>query len=400
MIRRLGAIVAAVWLVAAAPLASQASSDLPPWRLSWFPWLTVSPNNGVMGIAHAILFRQAPYEDRVSLRESVMLDAGYSTRNAWLVRARGDFPRLADGWRAQVLAEASRSPRFGDPDTAQDLHRQSLDVEVTRRLAGRLQVAVRGGVEHLRDDLPLDRTLQWYPGAPVESTCFLIDPQPGTTCNTATIRQTDASARVAVVLDLRDREFDTQRGALLEGGAFAGSAVDGYQGLYATARGWLTPTGRTHLTARLGLRAMTSSAGVGSSHTLPLWERPVTTFGGPESQRGLSEGRHAGRGLLLGGSEVRQDVVKVKDIFAVSLLAFVDGGRSFQDDVVYVPVCPACDAVKPQFTGGALRMTFDDWTVSAGGGVGVRILRNAIVTLTAARGEGRLRWYVSSGWSW
>ena len=406
MTRRLGAMIAVAWLAAVAPLGAQAAADLPPWRLSWFPYFTVSPNNGFMGIAHAILFRQAPYDDRVSLREAVSVDAGYSTRDAWLVRVEGSLPRLADGWRLQATAEASRSPRFGDPDTAQDLSRQSIGMEVTRRLTGRLQLAVRGGAEHLRDGLTIAMADQLYPTAPIDSPCFLIDPnpelppQPGGSCSEATLRQSDVSARVALVIDLRDREFNTRQGALLEGGIFAGSAVDGYRGLYAMVRGWLSPGERTHVTGRIGLRALSSAAAVGIGHTLPGWERSFTTFGGAESERGLSEGRYPGRGLLLGAAELRQDVVRVKDIFAVSLLGFVDAGRPFHDVEIIPPLCPGCTTSSRSWSGGKLRLTLNGWTVSGGGGVGVRVLRNAIMTVTAARGEGRMRWYVSSGWSW
>jgi hypothetical protein len=401
VIRRLGAIVAVAWLAAVAPLAAQTAADLPPWRLSWFPYFTVSPNSGLMGIAHAILFRQADYADRVSLREAVMIDAGYSTRDAWLVRGRGDFPRIADGWRLQATAEASHAPRFGDPDSAQELSRQAIAVEVTRRIAGPLQLAVRGGGEHVRDDLTIEMASQLYPTAQIESPCFLIDPLPGSSCTAATLRQTDVTARAALVLDLRDREFNTLQGALLEGGIFTGSAAEGYHGVYALARGWYSPGDRTHFTGRVGLRATSSSAAVGIGHTVPGWERPFTTFGGAESERGLAEGRYTGRGLLLGAAEVRQDVVTVKDIFAVSLLAFVDGGRAFRDARAPGSCEEGCLALPtPALTGGNLRFTLDDWIVSGGGGVGVRVLRNAILTVTAARGEGRTRWYVSSGWSW
>jgi hypothetical protein len=401
MIRRLGAAAAVVWFAAVAPLAAQAPDSLSPWRLSWFPYVTLSPNSGLMGVAHAILFRQAAYDDRVSLRDAVTLDAGYSTKEAWLVRVRGDFPRIADGWRLQATAEASHSPRFGDPDAPQDLSRQGFNADITRRIAGRLQLAVRGGVEHLRDDLPLDQVPLFYPQAVVESPCFLIDPMPGgALCNSASIHQTDATVRAAVVLDLRDREYNTLNGGLLEAGVFAGSAVNGYHGAYAMARGWWSPREATHLTARVGMRAMSSAAGVGISHTMPGWERPFTTLGGDESDRGLPEGRYAGRGLLLAGAEFRQDVVRAKNIFALSLLAFVDGGRAFQDVVTFPPVCATCSATGVLRSGGDLRLTLDDWSVSGGGGVAVRILRNAIVTVTAARGEKRTRWYVSSGWSW
>jgi hypothetical protein len=47
-----------------------------------------------------------------------------------------------------------------------------------------------------------------------------------------------------------------------------------------------------------------------------------------------------------------------------------------------------------------LELTLHGWTVGIGGGVAVRVLRNAILTLTAARARQQTRIYVSSGWAW
>ena len=35
-----------------------------------------------------------------------------------------------------------------------------------------------------------------------------------------------------------------------------------------------------------------------------------------------------------------------------------------------------------------------------GGGIAIRVMRAAQLVVTAARGDGVTRWYVSSGWSW
>jgi hypothetical protein len=390
---------AAVLLAAlhAAPLVAQGDTTAGvPWRLSYFPYVTATPNDGVTGMFRVIAFRQADFADRVTLRDALSLEGGYSTRESWRIAMRGDFPRLADGWRGEFDGELYHTDRFGDPAEPDSLARQYLGAEITRRLVGRLHVAVRGDVEHRRELLDPSLAGDRYPAAPLETPCPAPD---GGSAGGCRLDQTDVRGRAALVLDLRDREYDTRSGLLAQAGVFGGSAADGYRGYYALASGWLSPGPTTTVTARAGLRDVSPTGAVGIAMTLPAWEDEFTTLGGPQSDRALAVGEDVGRGLLLAGAEVRQ-AVHTSRFGALSVLAFVDGGRVFRDPTI----CPPCANPLPGGTGdtssGALDLTLHGWTIGAGGGVAIRLLRNAILTLTGARARQQTRWYVTSGWAW
>ncbi len=380
------ALLCAVLLLggAVAPAAAQDGDAEPgvPWRLSYFPYLTASPNDGVMGTARAIWFQQAEWGTRTSLRRSVAIDAGYSTRDAWLGRVTYADPTLADGWRAHAVLEAGREPRFGDVRDPVVRERALARLDVTRRLAGPLQLAVRAGVRHDRFEAPSATLIRRYPLAELEA-------------GDAAIAQTDVTARAALVLDLRDQEFEVNRGVLAEVGVVTGSAGDGYQGAYGHLRGYLSPRRGTRVTARAAFRALSESGAVAAMHELPQWEGAVTTFGGHGSHRGFGTGQFAGRGLLLGGLEVRHDIINLGDIGAVTAIAFVDGGRAFADTAI-TSLALLADGSRA----GRLRLTLDEWQWGAGGGVALRVLRAATLTITASGGDGETRWYVGTGWSW
>ena len=387
--------------VLATPLAAQDSSSTTsapavPWRTSYFPYFTVSPNDGLMGIGRVLLFRQANYDDRVSLRDAVAFEGGYSTKDAWLLRGRVDLPMLADGWRLAASVEGGKQPRFGPPESPLERSRVGGWVDVTRRLKGPLQLAVRGAVDHQRVDdgyamyFRYPRTTIDADGCPPPMLCFAVSGQ--------FVKQTDVSARAALVLDLRDREFDTRNGALIEGGFFAGSGggEQGYTGGYAIARGWFSPRRGTRLTGRLALERVSKSDAIGILQEIPAWESPITSYGGPNSHRGLGIGEIAGRGGDLAGAEIRHDILNVGEIGAITAVAFVDASRLYQDQLN--PLVDPAPGLRYPVSG--LILTTKDWTVGAGGGVAIRVLRSAQLVITAARGAGVTRWYVSSGWSW
>lgn len=387
----------------AMPLAAQDSttsqSSIVPWRTSYFPYFTVSPNDGLMGMARVLVFHQANYDDRVSLRDAVAFEGGYSTKDAWLLRGRVDMPMLQRGWRLAASVEGGQEPHFGTPDpptgTFTERARVGGWLDVTHRVAGPLSVAVRGGVDHQRvtgnSDL-YDR----YPRTQFES----VGCPPEMLCasdGALRARQTDVNARAALVLDLRDREFDTRTGALVESGFFVGTGGgdQSYYGGYAVARGWVSPRRGTRLTSRIGLQAVSQTDAMGILQVIPTWEAPITTFGGTQSHRGLGVGEMAGRGRLLAGAEIRHDILNVGELGAMTAVLFVDGGRVFRD-----PSPLADPAPGSTISTGKLALSFDDWTVGIGGGVAIRVLRSAQLIVTAARGAGVTRWYVSSGWSW
>lgn len=369
--------------IVAAPSLAQGQA---PWRLSYFPYINSSPNDGVMGMARAIWFQQADYDARTTLRRSLAIEAGISTHESWLARATWADPTLADGWRLHVVAEAGRQPRFGNEHDPVARERQLSQVEVTRRIAGPLHLAVRGGVR--RDEFAGDLAtmVTRYPRTSLD-----LDPS----LTRANITQTDATVRTALVLDLRDREFDVNRGILAEVGVMAGSAGEGYEGVYGHLRGYVTPRPGTRVTARGAFRALSGTDAVAALHELPQWESAITTFGGHASHRGFGEGQLVGRGLLLGGLEVRHDLINLGDFGAITALAFVDGGRVFADALSLLDI-PVALRRSP----GRLRLTTDDWELGGGGGIAIRVLRSATITITAARGNGETRWYTGTGWSW
>ncbi|MEP6590858.1 MAG: hypothetical protein ABJC19_06730 [Gemmatimonadota bacterium] len=393
----------ALWAIAlvALPLAAQDTSTVErepavPWRTSYFPYFTVSPNDGLMGIARLLLFRQAEYGDRVSLRDAVGFDAGYSTKNAWLLRARGDFPRIADGWRLTATAAAGKQPHFGDPSLDMARTRVGGWAEVTRRLHGPLALAVRGAVDHQRIEgnyelyFRYPRTVVAATGCPPEMFCTNVADQH--------INQTDVSGRAALVLDLRGREFETQQGALIEGGVFVGTGGGDqrYTGGYGIARGWYSPRRGTRLTARLAMQRVSETDAVGILQEIPAWESPVTVFGGPASHRGLGIGEVAGRGGYLASVELRHDLLNFGELGAITALVFVDGARAYRDR----PNPLVDPAPGMRLPANALVETLDPWQVGGGGGLAIRVLRAAQLNITAARGAGVTHWYVSSGWSW
>ena len=77
---------------------------------------------------------------------------------------------------------------------------------------------------------------------------------------------------------------------------------------------------------------------------------------------------------------------------ALTVFGFVDGFRVEYHDVP-TPLVGA--AVRSSAGTG-----FYEWHWAPGGGIALRALRAATLTISAARSEGRTVWYVGSGWSW
>lgn len=354
--------------VATTPLVAQ---DAAPWRLSYFPYLTASPNDGVMGVARAIWFQQAGWGERVTLDKYVAVEAGYSTRDAWMASVTAGAPRLTGDWRIMARAEIGHEPRFGDPDARLERDRALGWVDVTRRLQGPLHLAVRGGVRR--------QTLGLQAGdVSLEE------------------RETDLSVRGAMVLDLRDREFEVNQGVLLEMGAITGNggAGRGYTVPYAHVRGYAHPILPLRLTARFAWRGTGGNGALAPAYEFPGWEGDFTILGGPRSHRGLPVGARGVEGVMLAGLEARFDIINVGELGAVTLVGFLDGGKElFSDDVTLA------GAVHPRLE-PAGAASIRDWVWAPGGGIAIRALRAATLTITAARAEGTTRWYVGSGWSW
>jgi outer membrane protein assembly factor BamA len=362
-------------LVFLLPLAlrGQDTTQAYPWRLSYFPYVTASPNDGVMAMGRAVLFQQSRWDARTSIDKQVAVEGGYSTKDAWLARLRADMPKLAPGWRLQAIAQAERDANyFTDDQINAHAQRQFVSVEVTRRIVGELSVAIRGEVNHL--DLS-------YTNTQLNGT---IEAQ-----------QTDFRGRVALVLDQRDREYDTRKGTLVQAGVFVGSdnsyVPKNYSGWFGLGSAWLPLGEKTRVTARAGFR-LNSTLPTDAARIIPAWEDQILVVGGPESNRGLPIGAGTSDGIGLAGAEIRHDL-KVFPAGAIAILIFVDASEAFnsEDDAVAASLNLSAAAPLP---------VPHRWIVSPGAGVSLRLLRNAILTATVARALGATRVYVSSGWAW
>lgn len=368
------AIAAATLLIIASGVDAQDTTQAYPWRLSYFPYVTAEPGNGVMAVGRITWFQQSRWDARTSVDRQVAVDAGYSTRDTWLLRAEADMHRLAPGWRLQVVAQADRERlaalsifgfRVGDPSELWS--RQSAEVELTRRIFGPVALAARGGWV---------RATSVVEGHPEDNET-----------------QVEERGRIAIVVDLRDREYDTRSGALLQGGVIMGSSHGTYRGGYVLASGWLPVGPATRFTARAGYRAYGEGSGTPDAwRTVPAWEDEFVVGGGFQSNRTLPPAFDAGRRVILASAEGRHDLFTFPG-GALAVLAFVDGARAGQESIAFTA---STDVAERQSRSGPL----EDWIVGAGGGVSLRLLRNAVLTATVGAAQGKARVYVSSGWAW
>jgi len=101
-------------------------------------------------------------------------------------------------------------------------------------------------------------------------------------------------------------------------------------------------------------------------------------LGGEYSHRGLVSGRLTGRGSLFGNLEVRHDLLPFGDLGAISLLAFLDAGRVFEEE--------------------SFRLTTEGMKVGGGGGFALRVLRSSILAFNFAGGPDGFRFSLGSGW--
>jgi outer membrane protein assembly factor BamA len=368
---------------AARPAAAAEAAEPEPrarWRTSWFPYLTGGANDSPVLSFRVRHWQPAEYEARTTYIAAINGDAGISSRGSRYVAASFKAPGLWDGWRVTALALAGREARYGyfglgndtrfEPDSVGDddpfLYRVRRTryrgaVEVTRRLRGPLQVALLADYTNAR--------FTSLPGPSV----FVNDVPSGE------LEQHDVSARLAVVYDTRDNEYNTHQGLLLEAGTQVGrGGGEGYSRQYAILRGYLTVREGTVLAARIAGSGMGGTPSLDSRFSLPGWEREIAVLGGEYSHRGLDYGRLTGRGTLFGNFEVRHDLLPFGDLGAISLVAFLDAGRVFEQE--------------------DFKLTTKNMKVGGGGAIALRILRANIFVFNYARGPDGGNFSVGSGW--
>ncbi|HEY8105646.1 MAG TPA: BamA/TamA family outer membrane protein, partial [Gemmatimonadales bacterium] len=318
-------------------------------------------------------------EERVTARAYAQLDLGIGFRGTRFAVAQFGAPLLVKDWRFSGLLLATREARYGffgignetaynsanvtDADPffykVQRTRYQAL-VEVTRRITGPLHVALQGSAESAKFV------------AHDEGTSIFLQ-----TMGTS-LQQDDAYLRAALVLDTRDTEFDPHRGVLLEAGYQVGTGGTGYERAYSVLRGWTELRQGTVLAARLAGSQLYGTPTLDARYMIPGWERAIPVLGGSFSFRGLESGRLAGKGVLLGNLEVRQNLISFANVAGLVLVGFVDAGRVFEDT---------------KFT-----LTTDEVKVGGGAGLALRVLRTTAFTLSLARGPDKTRVAFGFGW--
>jgi outer membrane protein assembly factor BamA len=384
------ALITPTLAVAQVPEAQEAPTPAPTppveergarWRTSYFPYLTGGANDSPLLAFRFRHWQPADYEARSTYTAAFNADAGIAPKGSRFVSVQFKAPGLVDGWRLAVQGAMERQVRYGyfglgnatvyDKDAVTDddpfLYRMRrtryrASAEVTRRIRGPFQVAVLAEYEHVR--------FTSLPGVSV----FATDFPPGE------LKQDDAAARVALIYDTRDNEYNTHQGLLLEAGTQVGTggATDGYTRQYVILRGYLPVREGTVVAARLAGSGMGGTSSLDARFTLPGWEHAVPVLGGEYSHRGLDYGRLTGRGTLFGNLEVRHDLLPFGDLGAITLLAFLDAGRVFEQE--------------------DFRLTTEDMKVGGGGGVAIRVLRSSIFAFNFAGGPDGFNFSVGSGW--
>jgi outer membrane protein assembly factor BamA len=349
------------------------------WRTSWFPYLAGGANDSPVLSFRLRHWQAAEYEARSTYTAAFNADAGIAPKGSRYVSASFRAPEFWTGWRLVVQAAAERQARLGyfglgnntvfdkDADTPEmpflyrmRRTRYRVTAEVTRQIRGPLQVALLTAYTRAR-----------FTALPGPST-FLTDNPSGD------FTQHDVSGRLALIYDTRDNEYNTHQGLLLEAGSQVGSGNDGYTRQYAILRGYLSVREGTVLAARIAGSGMGGRPSLDARFVLPGWEREIPVLGGEYSHRGLDYGRLTGRGTLFGNFEVRHDLLPLGDLGAVTLLAFLDAGRVFENE--------------------DFKLTTENMKVGGGGGIGLRILRSSIFVFNYARGPDGGNFSVGTGW--
>lgn len=347
------------------------------WGMSYFPYITSKSSEFPVFAFRVLYSKPSEWDKPYVAAGDLRADVGVGVRGGWLASVRFRAPGLWDGWRMRAEVSAARAPRqhyFGLGNATEvDEQRASREeffyrvkrtryranVEVTRRLTGNLHASVSPGVSFVRYSPHTD------------SSVFATD-------FGAELEDTDATVRTSLVFDTRDTDYNTQRGVLLEVGGLAGTGGDGYTRLYTNLRGWLSIREGTVLAGRLVAAGMGGTPPLDARFNLEMWERQVRAYGGDQSNRGMSDGRFLGTDALFVNTEIRHDLLNVGDYGAITLLAYFDAGRVFEEE--------------------SFRFTTDEFHVGVGGGIGLRVLRSNILTFNFGDGPEGFEFEFGTGW--
>ncbi|HEX9728465.1 MAG TPA: BamA/TamA family outer membrane protein [Gemmatimonadales bacterium] len=387
-------LVAALGLSAAA--ASPAAAQLPGLfpagsyvKDVWYPKLFWTPRDGAtVGGYFAIVapLRYADFDNPAPHVAALSLDGQVSTSGTRFLTLDAFAPSLVRGWRLRVTGSAERWNRenyfgLGEASTIDDANqsdslphfyrarhvRHLLRAEVQRRVVGPVRLlaglhAERWTIEPLEpvSQLATDRAAG-------------IDPTIGRATG-------DVAVRFGLIVDTRVDESAPDRGLLFEaihGIADADIAGDlSYTRTTVSLRGFL-PIGETLiLGGRLAGQRMGGTPRLGSYAVIESTDGPFTGLGGAVSHRALVNNRYLGRSTLFANLDLRYALIYFP---RVSLLAFVDAGRVFEQE--------------------SFRITFDGLAVGGGTGLFLQLARNGIAGMTVGLGPDGLAFDFHTKWS-
>jgi len=357
-------------LLAATPLAAQNR-----WLSNYYPYIASSPNTFPLLGARYDYRRDAEWDDPWLSDGSLAATLAFGFNGSQMATVVFRAPGLRDNWRFFGEAYGVKDSRMGyygiGNDTPYDesiaennslyylVRRGRLGgrAEVTRRIAGHLEAAVGGGLVATQ-----------FTALPAPT---LFGMQVGDTVN-----EQDYTGSLRLVYDTRDREYNPNKGALLQVGGLVGNAYTRFVGDF---RGFAHPWFSTVVAGRITAVSSGGTPPLGAAYELLLWEESRFQYGGQETNRGLAGGRFIDADQLSASLEVRQTIIDVGDFGGVGVIGFLDVGRVF-----------------PQ---GGLSLTTDGMSVGWGGGLLFRALKAGIMTLNFAGGPDGYVFSASTGWS-
>lgn len=370
MMKRLG--VSILIMTALLPGASTAQD----WGISWLPILVPASNEFPFIALGADYSVPAPYEAPFVSNGALSGAAGVSFKGSWFAGARFRAPGLVRKWRFDVRVKAIREKRFGyygignettfDKDLAKqesNFYRVSRSLyygqaEASRQLVGPLWAALAGRVQQTEFQ-PLSGLSR-----------FGID------AGGRTVSETDASARLSLVLDTRDTEYNTQKGVFLETGGKVATGGEGYTWIYTNLAGFASPREGTVIGVRVAGGTADGTPPLGQRFEFNSWEQDRLSYGGRFTNRGFADPRFGGKSVVMGNVDVRHDLLNLGDLGAITLMVFGDAGRVFEDE----------------------SFTLENLHWGAGGGFALRLLRSNLWTFNFSGGSEGFRFLF--GWGW
>jgi outer membrane protein assembly factor BamA len=369
-----GLLALLVLVCAAGSVGGQAPAR---WRRSVYPsGVSLSGNTGPqVGVGFGYVRRADSLANRAS-DASLAAAGGYGWRGSWFASLTFRAPGLWSGWRVVLTGLARRQARFEfaglgnaslyDARSVNDTQpyfyklrrtRYLTSVEGTRAIRSGLSVALAVGISHAQFDS--------LPGPSLFAST--LGPE---------VHETDQTARLSLVLDRRNNEYDTRRGFLVEVGATAGTAGRGYSRFTSLIRAYAPLGTRACVALRLAGTGLIGHPPLSARFDFPVWEGSMEVLGAPASHRGLRSQRFVGRHMMFGNAELRHRLLRWRLLEVVGS-AFVDVGRVFENE--------------------SFALTVRHLKFGEGLGLGVR-KGKALILLHAARGPDGIVVSSRSGW--